>query len=47
MPTPSEFKNNIFLIFIKGLQAGRFYLDFQSTVFMTGKELSFLTDKGI
>lgn len=47
MPTPSEFKNNIFLIFIKGLKAGRFYFGFQSALFMTGRELSFFTDKGI
>lgn len=47
MPTPSEFKSNIFLLFIKGSRAGRFYFGFQSTVFTTGRELSFLTDSGI
>lgn len=47
MPTPSEFQNNIFLLFIKGLKAGRFYFGFQSGLFMTRKELSFLRDNGI
>lgn len=47
MPTPSEFKSHIFLLFIKGSRAGRSYFGFQSTVFMTGRELSFLTDNGI
>lgn len=38
MPTPSEFKNNIFLIFIKSLKAGRFYFGFQSTLFYDWKK---------
>lgn len=41
MPTPSEFKNNIFLIFIKGWKPGRFYFGFQSSVFMTGTFISY------
>lgn len=44
MPTPSEIKNNIFLLFIKGSRASRFCFGLKSTFFMTGKEFSFLTD---
>lgn len=46
MPTPSEFKSNFFLLFIKGSRAHRFCVCFQSTAFMTGREFPFLTDNG-
>lgn len=45
MPTPSEFKSNIFL-FTKVSSTGRFRFGFKSTVFVIEREISFLTDNG-
>lgn len=46
MPTLSEFKSNIFLLFLKGSSTGRFGFGFKSAGFMTEREISFLTDNG-
>lgn len=47
MPTPSEFKTNIFLLLIRGSRAGRLCFVLKSTGFITGRDFSFLTDNGL